>query len=71
MDMKKAQVRVRQLAESQGYNIKTLSEKSGLAYPIVYKYWHGQVARVDLGSLTALAIALQCKETDLIENSSP
>jgi DNA-binding Xre family transcriptional regulator len=69
--MKRAQVRVKEVAEVQGYNIKTLSEKSGLAYPIVHKYWHNQVVRVDLGTLTSLARALQCKETDLIENSSP
>lgn len=67
--MKRACMKLREVAQRKGYTIKALSEKSGLAYSVVHKYWNDQVMRVDLGTLTTLARVLECRETELIQDS--
>lgn len=61
-----AKVVVRELAESQGYNITTLAAKAEVSYPTMHALWHGRSLRVDLSTLSAVARALGVKIGDLI-----
>jgi transcriptional regulator with XRE-family HTH domain len=64
--MKKPRLRVREIAESQGYTASKLAKLTGLSRAIVYPIWRNETApRLD--TLTKIAAALGCKVSDLIE----
>lgn len=48
-------LRVRALAEAQGYSIRKLSTVTGLAYTTVFRYWHDYISRPDPEVLKKLA----------------
>jgi putative transcriptional regulator len=47
--------------------IKDLAEKAGLAPMTVSGLWNNSTLRVDLTTLNALCVALQCQPGDLME----
>ncbi|NJK80990.1 MAG: helix-turn-helix transcriptional regulator [Chloroflexaceae bacterium] len=61
-----ASLRVRELAQAQGYNISTLSRRADLSYPTVHAMWHSHVVRIDLTTLEAVARVLGVRTGDLI-----
>lgn len=48
-------LRVRELAEAQGYSIRKLSTTTSLAYTTVFRYWHDYISRPDPEVLKKLA----------------
>lgn len=61
-------LRVRAVAEAKGYTIQRLHQEAGIAYDTVLKYWHGEIRRIDIKTLNALAKALQVSSLDLLED---
>jgi transcriptional regulator with XRE-family HTH domain len=59
-------LRVKEIAESKGYNILRLSRESGVHYSTVLQYWHNRLRRVDFEVLQKLARALNVTVKDLI-----
>ncbi|WP_110513753.1 helix-turn-helix domain-containing protein [Herpetosiphon llansteffanensis] len=57
--------RLREIAEPERWNIKKLSEKTGLAYKSVYAIWKDTARRVDLDTLDKLASILNVQPGDL------
>ena len=60
-------LKVREIAEKQGYNIDRLSKKANISYDTVLKYWHDQVRRLDVKTLQKLAKALDVSANDLVD----
>jgi transcriptional regulator with XRE-family HTH domain len=60
-------LKVREIAEKQGYNIDRLSKKANVSYDTVLKYWHDQVRRLDVKTLQKLAKALDVSANDLVD----
>ena len=48
-------LRIRELAQQQGYSIRKLSTTTGLAYTTVFRYWHSYISRPDPEVLKKLA----------------
>lgn len=61
-----ARLKVRELAEAQGFNITTLAQEAEVSYPTMHALWHGRTLRVDLSTLSAVARALGVKAGELI-----
>lgn len=59
--------KVRQAAESRGWNIGQLAEKAEIAYSSALDFWHGRPRRVDLAVLNRLCNALECRPCDLLD----
>ncbi len=59
--------RVREIAEPQRWNVKTLSEAAGLAYGTVYSIWTNKATRVDFETLYKLAFVLKVHPTQLFK----
>jgi len=62
-------LRVRAVAEAQGYTIQRLQTEAGVSYDTVLKYWHNQIRRIDLATLAALAKALNTTSLELLEEA--
>ena len=58
-------LRVKELAEGQGLNILTLSQKTQLAYSTVLGLWHDRTDQLNRKTLDRLAIALGVRVSDL------
>jgi DNA-binding Xre family transcriptional regulator len=58
-------LRIKELAEAEGLNIKTLSEKAELAWTTVQPLWHETAKRYDHATLDRIAVALDVKVSDL------
>lgn len=63
-------LRVREVAEPQGFSIQRLHLESGVSYDTVLKYWHNQIRRIDTTTLAALAKALKTTSINLLEEVS-
>ena len=61
-------LRVRAVAEAKRYTIQRLHQEAGVAYDTVLKYWYGEIRRIDIKTLNALAKALQVSSLDLLED---
>jgi DNA-binding Xre family transcriptional regulator len=57
--------KVRDIAEPQRWNVKTLAEATGLAYGTVYAIWNNQATRVDFDTLYRLAFVLHVAPSNL------
>jgi transcriptional regulator with XRE-family HTH domain len=59
-------LRIKEIAESKGYNILRLSRESGVRYSTVIQYWHDRLKRIDVEVLQKLARTLNVTVKDLI-----
>lgn len=58
-------LRVKELAEEQGLNILTLSQRTQLAYSTVLGLWHDRTDQLNRKTLDRLAVALGVRVSDL------
>lgn len=49
--------------------IQNLSEKTNLSRTVIYGILNNTATRIDLSTLTALCVALECEITDILELS--
>lgn len=64
--------RVREIAQAQGYSIRSLAKDAGLAYRTVFSLWHDQTMRPDQRTLQKLAKTLHVPDwRDLIAPDPP
>lgn len=69
--MTRARLRIRELAEAQGYNITTLAHASGLSRDTIRAYWREELERLDWRVMTRIARVLGIKHArDLIGNDN-
>jgi DNA-binding Xre family transcriptional regulator len=61
-----ARWRLREIAEPERWNARTLAIQAHLAYGTVYGLWTNRSQRVDLATLDALAALLHVNPGDLI-----
>lgn len=59
-------LRVKEIAESQGYNRSQLQLKSGVTLPLLTRYWNNTTSEVRLEALAKIARALNVNASDLI-----
>lgn len=60
-------LRIKEVAEKQGFNASQLSRRADLSQPTVYRLWHNPYQIVSTDTLTKLAKALKVRVTDLID----
>ena len=60
-------LRVKELAESQGLNILSLSQKAQLAYSTVHGLWHDRTDQLNRKTLDRLAVALGVRVAELFD----
>ena len=58
-------LRIKELAESQGLNITTLSRKAELAYSTAHGLWHDRTDQLNRKTLDRVAMALGVAVGDL------
>ncbi len=61
-------LRVREVAESKGFNISTLSRRADVGLNTIRRLWHNPYRSVDFYVLERIAKALEVPATDLIED---
>jgi DNA-binding Xre family transcriptional regulator len=61
-------LKVREIAEQQGYNISTLSRKADVGLSTIRRLWHDPYRHVDFDVLERLGKALEVPVTALIED---
>lgn len=64
--MWQVRLQVREVAESQGYNITTLARAAQLNIETVRGLWHNHVRRLDLDTFSKVATTLSVDPRDLI-----
>lgn len=62
-----ARLRVREIAEEQGWNAAKLARRADLSNTAVYAIWNGETEDPGLRTLEAIARALGVKIRDLID----
>ncbi|MGH2478094.1 MAG: helix-turn-helix domain-containing protein [Ktedonobacteraceae bacterium] len=60
-------LRIKEVAEKQGFNRNQLQLRSGVTLPLLTRYWNNETGAVTLDALEKIAKALDVKATDLIE----
>lgn len=60
-------LRVKELAEAQGFNRSQLQIKSGVTLPLLNRYWNNNTTEVKLDALEKIAKALGVTAGDLFE----
>jgi putative transcriptional regulator len=58
--------RIGEVARIQGFNVKTLAERSGLTYNTAYDLYHARANRVGLGTLEKICTALNAQPGELL-----
>jgi DNA-binding Xre family transcriptional regulator len=61
-------LRVKELAESKGFNISTLSRKADVGLSTIRRLWRDPYRSVDFYVLERIAKALEVPATELIED---
>lgn len=61
-------LKVREIAQEQGYNISTLSRRADVGVSTVRRLWHDPYRHVDFGVLERIARALGVSATTLLED---
>lgn len=61
-------LRVKEIAELQGYNMSTLSRKANVPFLTIKRVWRNPNYEVKLGTLQLIARALGVKTSELIED---
>ena len=60
-------LRVRELAQEQGWNITKLSRKAEITYPTAMSLWHDEAQLLSRKTLNRVALALGVRVADLFE----
>jgi DNA-binding Xre family transcriptional regulator len=58
-------LRVKELAEQQGFTMTTLSRKAELSYTTVHALWHDKLSKVAMTTLERVAVTLGVRVSDL------
>ncbi len=61
-------LKVKEVAESKGFNISTLSRASNVPFSTVRRIWKNPYREIKLSTLTRLAETLGVPTSDLIED---
>jgi transcriptional regulator with XRE-family HTH domain len=61
-------LRVKEIAEAQGFSQSRLQRESGVTMPTLRRYWFNQTDSVHLESIERIAKALGVQVSDLFEN---
>ncbi|HVB61813.1 MAG TPA: helix-turn-helix transcriptional regulator [Ktedonobacteraceae bacterium] len=61
-------LKIKEIAEAQGYNISSLSRKSDVPFNTVRRAWKNPQYEIRLGALHQIARTLGIKTGDLIED---
>lgn len=61
-------LRIREVAESRGYNMSTLSRAADVPFNTLRRAWKNPYYEIRLSTLHKLAQALGCKTADLLED---
>jgi len=56
---------IQKLSKRRGLTRSTLGFKCGTAWPVVDRYWRGQLKQIDPVVLERMAVALECTSSDL------
>ena len=59
-------LRVGELAEQKGLNVKELAERAGVAYGTAHALVKGHVTRIDLETLDRICVALEVTPGDVL-----
>lgn len=62
--------RIKEIAESKGFNQSTLSFSARRNTTVIHRYWNNQVQRPDMDVLQAIARALGVSITDLFSEEA-
>ena len=62
-------LRVKEVAESKGYNISSLSRASDVSFGTIKRMWRKPDSGATIDTLSKIAKALQVEISDLIENT--
>lgn len=60
--------RLRELLDERGMTQTELQLRSGLAYSTISDLYHNKARRVDLATVDALCVALECTIGDVLEH---
>jgi DNA-binding Xre family transcriptional regulator len=69
-DLIMAFLKVKSIAESQGFNILTLSRKAEIAYGTTLGLWHDKAHQFNRRTLIRVARALGVKVSDLFDENA-
>ena len=61
-----ARLKLREIAEQQGFNMSQLQRKSGLTLGMIRRYWRNETKEVNLEALDTLATLLGVKPGQLL-----
>ena len=61
-------MRVKEVAEQQGFNMAQLSRRANIDIRTVRRIYRKPTAPISTDTLNRIALALHCSPTDLIEN---
>lgn len=62
-------LRVKEVAESKGYNMSSLSRASDVSFGTIKRMWRKPDSGATIDTLSKIAKALQVEISDLIENT--
>lgn len=62
-------LRVKEVAESKGYNMSSLSRASDVSFGTIKRMWRNPYSGATIDTLSKIAKALQVEISDLIENT--
>ena len=65
------ELRVGAIAKQQGFTIKSLAERAGVAYNTAHSVCTGRATRIDLDTLDRLCGALDVSPGELLDRSVP
>ena len=65
------QLQVGVMAKKQGFTIKSLAERAGVAYNTAHSLYTGRATRIDLDTLERLCQALDAEPGDLLIRLGP
>lgn len=63
-----SRLKVKAVAQQRGYNIKTLSEATGIPYFTIWKIWSNPDHNANVRTLDRIATALGVSTSDLLAN---
>lgn len=61
---------IREIAESQGYNLNRLQRETGLTMGMMRRYWYNDTVSVRLDALSAISKVLGVSSGDLLADTT-